>query len=161
MAWVRGLFVLLTISVDVGVLQTTTPSPVPISTVSNGMSIKAIDRSFGHSISSWPTKSSTTVGRTHSTLQPKPTIKNSNAKGRSSFESVVILSSNAQQDAQEMYDKAMKHYDENVYTARQMCSAWEKRGCQCSGTVDQLTLACRAINLNETPTDLPKSLIKL
>lgn len=163
MAWVRGLFVLLTISVDVGVrmaVQPTTMLSVPISTVPNGLSIKAMDQPFGHTIKSLPTTSDT-PGQTPSTPALKPTTKNSNANGRSSFESVVILSSNSQQDAEEMYDKAMKHYDENVYTTRQMCSAWEKRGCQCSGSVEQLTLSCRAIGLNETPTDLPKSLIKL
>lgn len=169
MAWVRGLFVLLTISVDVGVrtaVQPTTLLPVtetvPMSTGSNGLSIETMDQPFGQSIKSLPTTSDTTIGQHHpSTPALKPTTKNSNAKSRSSFESVVILSSNAQQDAEEMYDKAMKQYDENVYTTRQLCSAWEKCGCQCSGTVEQLTLSCRSIGLNETPTDLPKSLIKL
>lgn len=163
MAWVRGLFVLLTISVDVGVrmaIHPTTMLSVPMPTVSNGLSTETMDQPFGQSIKSLPTTSDTT-GQQSSTPSLKPTIKNSNAKSRSSFESVVILSSNSQQDAEEMYDKAMKHYDENVYTTRQMCSAWEKRGCQCSGTVEQLSLSCRSIGLNETPTDLPKSLVKL
>lgn len=168
MAWVRGLFVLLTISVDVGVRMAVQPTtmlsvtePVPI--VSNGLSTETMDQPFGHSIKSSPmTSDTTTIGQQYpSTPAQKSTTKNSNAKNRPSFESVVILSSNAQKDAEEMYDKAMKQYDENVYTTRQLCSAWEKRGCQCTGTVDQLTLSCRSIGLNETPTDLPKSLIKL
>lgn len=165
MAWVRGLFVLLTVSVDVGVrmaVQSTAPPlSVPNATVSNGLSNKAIEP-FSHSTKQTLQTTSANTGRTSSTPALKPTRTNSNAKGRSSFESVVILSSaNSQQDAEEMYDKALRHYDENVYTTRQMCSAWEKRGCQCTGTIEQLTLSCRAIGLNETPTDLPKSLIKL
>lgn len=165
MAWVRGLFVLLTVSADVGVRMAVQPtSPLSVSnnsTVLKDLNVKSIDHSFGHSAKPSPT-TSFVAGHTSSISVLKPTIENTIAKGRSSFESVVILSSsNSQQDAEEMYDKAMKHFDENVYTTRQMCSAWEKRGCQCSGNVEQLTLSCRGIGLNETPTNLPKSLIKL
>lgn len=180
MAWVGGLFVLLTISANVGVqmaVESTTPSmstlSVPISTISHGTSTKTLNQPFGHSIKTLPsslsqhssispTAAATTASLPLTSLRTqKPTQKTSSTKPRNSFESVVILSPNSQQDAEEMYDKALKHYDENVYMARQRCAAWEKRGCQCTGTVEQLTLSCRSIGLNETPTDLPKSLIKL
>lgn len=164
MAWVRGLFVLLTISADAGVRMavqpTTTPLSVAKSTVLNGLSTKQLDQPIGPQsiIPALPTTSAGT-DRTPSPSAQKPFRKNApNTNGRSSFESVLILSPS---NAEEMYDKAMKHYDENGYTTRQMCAAWEKRGCQCSGTVEQLSLSCRAIGLNEKPTDLPSSLIKL
>lgn len=171
MAWVGGLFVLLTISVSIGVrmavmaIEPTIPSSsvssvssVSITTVSHGASQKPLSQPFGQPMKSTTIKTTATA-TTPSTL--KPTVRNASTKTRNQFESVVIASPNAQQEAQEMYEKALKHYDESVYLARQTCSAWEKQGCQCTGSVDQLTLTCRSIGLNETPTDLPKSLIKL
>lgn len=173
MAWVGGLFVLLTIGVSIGVRMAvmaieSTPSSmssmsVSISTVPHGTSIKPLSQPFVSPIKSniKATTTSVAAATTPSTLTQKPNEKSASTKTRNSFESVVIMSENSQQEAQEMYDKALKHYDENVYLARQTCTAWEKRGCQCTGTVEQLTLSCRSIGLNETPTDLPKSLIKL
>lgn len=77
------------------------------------------------------------------------------------FESVVIPSSNSEREAQEIYDKALKQFDAYGVSTRNICVTWEKRGCQCSGTVDELSLSCRGIGLNVIPTDLPKNLIKL
>lgn len=176
MAWVGGLFVLLTISVNIGVRMAVEPTTPSMSSTS--VSISLARSSIGTSqkpfespiesitktrMAAATVSATAAAATTPSMLTLKPTVKNpTNAKTRNSFESVVILSQNAQQEAQEMYDKALKHYDENVYLARQLCSAWEKRGCHsCSGSVEQLSLSCRSIGLNETPTDLPKSLIKL
>lgn len=76
-------------------------------------------------------------------------------------ETLVIPSSDSEREAQEIYDKALEQFDSYGASTRKVCAAWEQRGCQCSGTVDELILSCRAISLNETPTDLPKNLIKL
>lgn len=87
---------------------------------------------------------------------------NALAKGGGAMrETVVIPSSNSEREAQEIYDKALKQFDSYGASTRQVCGEWEQRGCQCSGTVDELILSCRAIALNETPSDLPKNLIKL
>lgn len=93
-------------------------------------------------------------GKTKATALAKGT-------GGSIRETLVIPSSNSEREAQEIYDKALKQFDAYGASTRKVCDAWEERGCQCSGTVEELILSCRAIGLNETPTDLPKNLIKL
>lgn len=92
------------------------------------------------------------VGKSRSTI----------ASSRSAIhETLVIPSSNSEREAQEIYDKALKQFDSYGASTRKVCATWEQLGCQCSGTVDELILSCRAIALNETPTELPKNLIKL
>lgn len=166
MAWVGGLFVLFTISVNIGIrsaVEPTTPSmssPVSMSNLSHGSSKKPQNQPF-----QMPKTTSIAV-TTPSIFTKIATLKNSSAKPKHSMrESVVILTPDSQREAEEIYqkeiDKALKQYDSYGVSTRQTCAAWEKRGCQCSGTVEQLTLSCRSIGLNETPTELPKSLIKL
>lgn len=144
MGWVRGLCVLLTISVNVGVrmaVETTASSMSMVSTVPFDTNIKY------HS-----TKTTTpTTLRTHKTTKIKHSIS----------ESIVILTPDSERQAKDAYDKALQQFDSYGISTRQTCTVWEKRGCQCSGTIEELILSCRNIGLNETPTILPKNLIKL
>lgn len=99
-----------------------------------------------------------------STVATKPLshkTKQATTSKNEMLESIVIPSSNAEREAQEIYDKALKQFDAYGVSTRNICVIWEKRGCQCSGTVDELSLSCRGIGLNEIPTDLPTNLIKL
>ncbi|XP_031630816.1 leucine-rich repeat-containing G-protein coupled receptor 5-like [Contarinia nasturtii] len=181
MAWIVGLFILLTISVNIGLRMaieesmktatataTTTTTSIPSfvssskSTIPYGMGKKSLSQPFQSIVKpTSPTIVVTTSSATQMTTQ-KPTQKYSSAKTKHSMsESVVILSPNSEREAQEIYDKALKQFDSYGVSTRQMCTIWEKEGCQCSGTVEELTLSCRSIGLTETPTNLPKSLIKL
>lgn len=105
----------------------------------------------------------TTVSTTPIPTQfAKHASKSRHALGKGAIqETLVIPSSNSEREAQEIYDKALKQFDSYGASARKECATWEQRGCQCSGTVDELILSCRAIAFNATPTDLPKNLIKL
>lgn len=166
MAWVGGLFVLLTISVNIGVrmaVESTTPSMSTIvsrSTLSDGLTIKSPQQH-----QPFQSSKSTSIAITTPAIQTQHkqnAHKNVNQKSKNGMsESVVILTSNAEQEAQDIYDKALKQFDSYGVSTRQTCAVWEKRGCQCSGSVEELTLSCKAIGLNETPTSLPKNLIKL
>lgn len=175
MAWIVGLFILLTSSVNIGLrmaievpMSTATTTSLSSSsfvsssksTVPYGMSKKSLNQPYQSTVKpTSPTIVTTTP--TKMTTQMS-TQKYSNAKNKHSMsESVVILSPNSEREAQEIYDKALKQFDSYGVSTRQMCTVWEKQGCQCSGTVEELTLSCRSIGLTETPTNLPKSLIKL
>lgn len=161
MAWVRGtLFVLLTISVNIGVrmaVESTTPS---MSTTAS---------TLPHETSRKPEHETSTKNTAPSTANITPTIRttkaathmNISAKEKPSMSESVVILPNSEREAQDIYDKAMKQFDSYGVSTRQTCKVWEKRGCQCSGTIDELTLSCRAIGLNEPPTDLPETLIKL
>lgn len=99
-----------------------------------------------------------------STVATKPLshkTKQATTSKHGMLESVLIPSSNSEREAQEIYDKALKQFDAYGVSTRNICVTWEKRGCQCSGTVDELSLSCRGIGMNEIPTDLPNNLIKL
>lgn len=163
MAWVGGLLVVLTISVNIGVRMATEPTTPSISSSSVSMSTHWYGSSTKpQSQPLEPSKAPTSAAPSPSIQTQKPTQKNSNARTKYSMsESVVILSPNSEREAQEIYDKALKQYDSYGVTTRQICASWEKRGCQCSGSVEELVLACRGIGLNEAPTNLPKNLIKL
>lgn len=186
MAWVGGLFVLLTMNVNIGVRMaveptaSTTATMTMKATASSSMtsaSVLASDSmSMSMSLSTTPSYQSSTKQLFHQSAKPtsaavtvssiltqKTFFKNANApKAKHTMsESVVILSPNSEKEAQEIYDKALKQFDSYGVSTRQTCAEWEKHGCQCSGTVEQLILSCRSIGLNETPTELPKSLIKL
>lgn len=145
MAWVR--FVLI-IFVNVGVhmaVQPTNPS-IPSSVLMPTK--KPFIQSFQSSLNAVTT----------------PTIHkhaHKNDKTPSIRESVVILTPDSEREAQEMYDKALKQFDSYGVSTREMCAFWEKQGCQCSGTVEELTLSCRGIGINEPPNELPNSVIKL
>lgn len=77
-------------------------------------------------------------------------------------ESVVIPSSvNSEQEARELYDQALKQFGSYGSFARDICSAWERRGCQCSGGVEDLALSCRSVGFEEIPLDLPAEIVKL
>lgn len=96
------------------------------------------------------------------TLFTKHASRSRNSFGKGAIqETLVIPSSNSEREAQEIYDKALKQFDSYGASTRKVCATWEQHGCQCSGTVDELILSCRAIALNATPTDLPENLIKL
>lgn len=159
MAWVRGLLVLLTISVNAGVVHTATEVP-SVTTTSVTLTMTTNSSSMlPTSVSSIPFEWST---KPKPKTTPTTTLTQKYVKPKHSMsESVVILPPNSDRQAQDIYDKALKQFDSYGVSTRQLCSTWEKRGCQCSGTIEELTLSCRAIGLNETPTELPKNLIKL
>lgn len=188
MAWVGGLFVLLTINVNIGVRMaveptaSTTATMTMKATASSSMTSASapasdsVSMSMSMSLSTTPSYGSSTKQLFHQSAKPtsaavtassiltqKTFLKNANApKAKHTMsESVVILTPNSEKEAQEIYDKALKQFDSYGVSTRQTCAEWEKHGCQCSGTVEELILSCRSIGLNETPTELPKSLIKL
>lgn len=76
-------------------------------------------------------------------------------------ESVVIPSVDSEQEARELYDQALKQFGSYGAFARNICSTWELRGCQCSGGVEELALACRSVGFDEIPLDLPAEIVKL
>lgn len=153
MAWVRGLFVLLTISVNVGVRMDVEPTTSLTST----SVVSESTHSFEASTKYHPFQSTNEIFLTPATLTPK-----TNAQAKHSMsESVVIFPPNSDQQAKDIYDKALKQFDSYGISTRKTCTEWEKRGCQCSGSVEELTLSCRGVGLNEIPTELPKILIKL
>lgn len=76
-------------------------------------------------------------------------------------ESVVIPSVNSEQEAKELYDQALKQFGTYGSFARNICSTWEQRGCQCSGGAEELALSCRSVGFAEIPLDLPSDIIKL
>lgn len=77
-------------------------------------------------------------------------------------ESVVISTSvDAEKEAQDLYDKALKQYDSYGASARNICAEWELRGCQCTVSMAELTLSCRNVGLEEVPLDLPVEIVKL
>lgn len=179
MAWVGGLFVLLTINVNIGVRMAVEPTTTP-SLLATTMTMRATASSsmpsVSLSMSTTPTYGSSTKQLHHQSTKPtspavtvssiltqKTALKNSSVpKGKHSMsESVVILTSNSEKEAQDIYDKALKQFDSYGVSTRQTCAEWEKQGCHCSGTVEELILYCRTIGLNETPAELPKNLIKL
>lgn len=181
MAWVGGLFVLLTINVNIGVRMAVEPTTTTSSLLATTMTMRATAASssmpsVSMSMSTTPTYGSSTKQLHHQSAKPtspavtvssiltqKTALKNSNVpKAKHSMsESVVIVSSNSEKEAQDIYDKALKQFDSYGVSTRQTCAEWEKQGCQCSGTVEELILSCRTIGLNETPAELPKNLIKL
>lgn len=96
-------------------------------------------------------------GTTSTTIKPS-----TNHPSRSVIhESLVVPVTNSEREAKDLYDKALKQYESYGATARQMCTIWESRGCQCSGSVEELTLACRGAGLNEIPLDLSLDIVKL
>lgn len=76
-------------------------------------------------------------------------------------ETVVMPSSDSEKEAKELYDKALKQYGSYGASARNICAIWELRGCECSGTVEELALSCRDVGFEEVPLDLPQEIIKL
>lgn len=78
-------------------------------------------------------------------------------------ESVVISPSHqdAERDARTLYDKALKQYDTDAASVRNVCVTWELRGCQCAVDKEKLSLTCRNVGLEEVPLDLPADIVKL
>lgn len=77
-------------------------------------------------------------------------------------ESVVISTADdAEKEAQDLYDKALKQFGSYGASARNICATWELRGCQCTGSVEDLTLSCRDVGLVEVPDELPVEIVKL
>lgn len=76
-------------------------------------------------------------------------------------ESVVIPSVDSEQEAKDLYDQALKQFGSYGAFARNICSIWEPRGCQCSGGVEELALSCRSVGFEEIPLDLPTEIVKL
>ncbi|XP_055306018.1 follicle-stimulating hormone receptor-like isoform X2 [Sitodiplosis mosellana] len=156
MGWVRGLCVLLTISVNVGVRMAVEPAA---SSMSTSMSRSTLPFETSTKYQPFQSAEAATLKTTPATPR---THKYITTKAKHSLsESVVILTPDSERQAIDAYDKALKQFDSYGVSTRQTCNAWEKRGCQCSGTIEELTLSCRAIGLNEIPTELPKTLIKL
>ncbi|XP_031634672.1 leucine-rich repeat-containing G-protein coupled receptor 5-like isoform X2 [Contarinia nasturtii] len=152
MAWVRGLLVLLTISVNVGVVHMAEPTTTMMTAIMTTKLSSMLPTSASTLPFEWTTKfKPKTTPTTQKKVKPKPSMS----------ESVVILTPDSDRQTKDIYDKALKQFDSYGVSTRQLCATWEKRGCQCSGTVEELTLSCRSIGLNETPTELPKNLIKL
>lgn len=46
-------------------------------------------------------------------------------------------------------------------TLLDVCAPWEEKGCKCSGSAEQITMNCHAVDLNGVPKDLPDNLVKL
>lgn len=165
MAWVRGtLFVLLTISVNIDVCMA-------VESTTSSMSTTTMATTMPHETSRKPEREPFSTAKIIATSSAiaTPTIRthkvashmNASTKSKLSMSESVVILPNSEREAQDIYDKALKQFDSYGVSTRQTCKVWEKRGCQCSGTVDELTLSCRAIGLNEPPTDLPETLIKL
>ncbi|XP_055713692.1 lutropin-choriogonadotropic hormone receptor isoform X2 [Phlebotomus papatasi] len=77
-------------------------------------------------------------------------------------ESVVIPASDPEREAKELYDKALQQFEVATgKTLRGICVSWDARGCQCSGSTDEVVLVCKGLELEEVPVDLPIELIKL
>jgi hypothetical protein len=76
-------------------------------------------------------------------------------------ETLVIPTDNAESEARRLYDEALKQYGDLGKTLREICLPWKTKGCSCSGTSDEVLLACRRSELNAVPEDLPEELIKL
>lgn len=160
----EGLYVLLILNICIEfcvAVPPTIPSPLPTLKQSSSIQQQQSTQSY-HPFSTLKIPSTiATVPILPTSLTPK-IVNTKNAINKMTMrESIVIPSSNSEREAQEIYDKALKQYDTLGATTRKMCSTWEQHGCQCSGTVDELTLSCRAIGLNDIPNDLPKDLIKL
>lgn len=104
-----------------------------------------------------PTLSSSFV----STASTSLTFLKDNRQNNMVRESVVIPSGDSEREAQELYDKALQQYGSFELSFRQICSEWELRGCKCSGTIDELTLICRDVGLQEIPNKFPVNIVKL
>ncbi|XP_049278057.1 follicle-stimulating hormone receptor [Anopheles funestus] len=76
-------------------------------------------------------------------------------------ESLLIPSMDPEKEAKAMYEKALQQYGIYGKTLKEICKAWVTRGCQCTGTKEEVTLVCRAIGLDTIPADLPTELVKL
>ncbi|GAB0091298.1 Leucine-rich repeat [Sergentomyia squamirostris] len=77
-------------------------------------------------------------------------------------ESVVIPGADPEREAKELYDKALQQFNVGTgRTLRAICASWDGRGCQCSGSTDEVVLMCKGLELEEVPVDLPIELIKL
>lgn len=76
-------------------------------------------------------------------------------------ESLVIPTSNAESEARRLYDEALKQYGDLGKTLKDICKPWKARGCSCTGTSEEVALACRGAGLNVVPDNLPEELIKL
>lgn len=100
-----------------------------------------------------PTSSAT---KTISTSTTKATKTEAKIK-----EALIIPSLDSEREAQELYDKALKQYGAYGASARSICAIWELRSCQCSGTIEELTLTCRGLGYDDVPNDLPLDIIKL
>lgn len=77
-------------------------------------------------------------------------------------EAIVISTAvDAEKEAQDLYDKALKQYGSYGASARNICFTWELRGCQCMGSVEELMLSCDNAGLREVPDELPVDIVKL
>lgn len=76
-------------------------------------------------------------------------------------ETVVAVSKDSEKEAKELYDKALLEYGQTGRPVRKICKTWEEKGCQCSGTSEEVHLICRGIGFNEVPNDLPIEIFKL
>uniref|UniRef100_A0A8W7PDY9 Uncharacterized protein n=1 Tax=Anopheles coluzzii TaxID=1518534 RepID=A0A8W7PDY9_ANOCL len=76
-------------------------------------------------------------------------------------ESLLIPSMDPEKEAKAMYEKALQQYGIYGKTLKEICKAWVSRGCQCTGTKEEVTLVCRGIGLDAVPADLPTELVKL
>lgn len=76
-------------------------------------------------------------------------------------ESLVISPSNAESEARRLYDEALKQYGDLGKTLKEICLPWKDKGCTCTGTSEEVILACRDLDLSAVPENLPDELIKL
>uniref|UniRef100_A0A182Q5K2 Uncharacterized protein n=1 Tax=Anopheles farauti TaxID=69004 RepID=A0A182Q5K2_9DIPT len=76
-------------------------------------------------------------------------------------ESLLIPSMDPEKEAKAMYEKALQQYGIYGKTLKEICKAWVSRGCQCTGTKEEVSLTCRGIGLDAIPVDLPTELVKL
>lgn len=76
-------------------------------------------------------------------------------------ESVVLPSVDSEREAKELYDKALKQYGSFGPSVQKICGPWILRGCQCTGSYEEITLLCRGVGFEEIPLDIPSDVIKL
>ena len=93
---------------------------------------------------------------TLSKLQPSKLSENILLK-----ETLVISPNNAEIEAKRLYDEALKQYGDLGKTLKEICKPWKDKGCKCSGTSEEVILACRDSGLTAVPENLPSELIKL
>ncbi|ETN67636.1 hypothetical protein AND_000543 [Anopheles darlingi] len=98
-------------------------------------------------------------GRTAYALTP--TVQTTGQTKMMLKESLLIPSMDPEKEAKAMYEKALQQYGIYGKTLKEICKSWVTLGCQCTGTKEEVALACRGIGLEAIPDDLPSELVKL
>lgn len=150
---VQGLLVLVLVIAQISIgycVETTTTRTTTATATTIVENVVAANRTAS-TVSTTSATAATTTTTTKSVPHSETIIR----------ESVLKSSADAEREAQELYDKALKQYGSYGASARAICEVWETKGCQCSGTVEELQLSCRNVGLEEVPLELPLDIVKL